>query len=110
MNTIEAYENDIKLQLEFLKNFKKQKPLSANHQKNIIFTGSGDSLASAKLAEVFSNFRVKSMDPLDLLKNKSLAKNKTVYFVSISLISLNLLLCVLCALCGQFFLYYEEII
>ena len=84
MNTIEAYENDIKLQSEFLTNFKKQKPLSVSHQKNIIFTGSGDSLASAQLAEVFSNLRVKSMDPLDLLKNKSLAKNKTVYFVSIS--------------------------
>ena len=84
MNTIEAYEYDIKLQSEFLKNFKKQKPLSVNHQKNAIFTGSGDSLASAKLAEVFSNFRVKSMDPLDLLKNKSIAKSKTVYFVSIS--------------------------
>ncbi len=84
MNTIEAYEYDIKLQSEFLKNFKKQKPLSVNHQKNVIFTGSGDSLASAMLAEVFSNFRVKSMDPLDLLKNKPIAKSKTVYFVSIS--------------------------
>ncbi len=84
MNTIEAYEYDIKLQSEFLKNFIKQKPLYVNHQKNVIFTGSGDSLASAKLAEVFSNFRVKSMDPLDLLKNKSIAKSKTVYFVSIS--------------------------
>ncbi len=84
MNTIEAYEYDIKLQSEFLKNFKKQKPLSVNHQKNVIFTGSGDSLASAMLAEVFSNLRVKSMDPLDLLKNKSIAKSKTVYFVSIS--------------------------
>jgi len=84
MNTIEAYENDINLQSEFLTNFKKQKPLSANQQKNTIFTGSGDSLAAAKLAESFSNFRVKSMDPLDLLKNKSIAKSKTVFFVSIS--------------------------
>ena len=84
VNTIEAYEYDIKLQSEFLKKFNKQKPQSENLQKNIIFTGSGDSLASAKLAEVFSNFKVKSMDPLDLLKNKSLVKNKTVYFVSIS--------------------------
>jgi fructoselysine-6-P-deglycase FrlB-like protein len=84
MNTIEAYENDIKLQSEFLKNFKKQKPLPVNQQKDVIFTGSGDSLASAKLAESFSDFKVKSMDPLDLLKNKSIVKNKTVYFVSIS--------------------------
>ena len=84
MKTIEAYENDIKFQSEFLKNFKKQKPISGENQKNVIFTGSGDSLASAMLAESFSNYNIKSMDPLDLLKNKSLTKNKTVYFVSIS--------------------------
>jgi len=84
VKTIEAFENDVKSQSEFLKKFKKQKPLSLNQQKNTIFTGSGDSLASAMLAESFSNFRVKSMDPLDLLKNKSITKNKTVYFVSIS--------------------------
>jgi fructoselysine-6-P-deglycase FrlB-like protein len=84
MRTIEAFENDINLQPIFLNNFKKQKILSVNQQKNIIFTGSGDSLASAKLAESFSNFRVKSMDPLDLLKNKSIVKNNTVYFISIS--------------------------
>jgi len=84
VKTIEAYEKDIKFQSEFLKNFKKQKPLSAEKQKNVIFTGSGDSLASAMLAESFSNNIVKAIDPLDLLKNKSLVKNKTVYFVSIS--------------------------
>jgi glucosamine 6-phosphate synthetase-like amidotransferase/phosphosugar isomerase protein len=84
VRTIDAFENDINLQSNFLKNFKKQNPIPVNQQKNLIFTGSGDSLASAKLAESFSDFRVKSMDPLDLLKNKSLVKNKTVYFVSIS--------------------------
>jgi fructoselysine-6-P-deglycase FrlB-like protein len=84
MNTIDAFENDIKLQSEFLKYFKRQKPLSESDQKNTIFTGSGDSLASAKLAESFSNFRAKSADPLDLLKNPLITKNKTVYFVSIS--------------------------
>jgi len=84
VKTIEAFENDVKSQSKFLKKFKKQKPLSSNKQKNTIFTGSGDSLASAMLAESFSNFRVKSMDPLDLLKNKSITKNKTIYFVSIS--------------------------
>ncbi len=84
MKTIEAFENDINLQSKFLKNFKKQKPISSKHQKDIIFTGSGDSFASAKLAESFSDLRVKSMDPLDLLKNKSITKNNTIYFVSIS--------------------------
>ena len=84
MKTIAAFEKDIKLQSEFLNFFKKQTPLPVSRQKNIIFTGSGDSLAAAKLAESFSDFRVKSMDPLDLLKNQSYSKNKRVYFVSIS--------------------------
>jgi len=82
MNSIEAYENDIKLQLDFLKSFKKQKVLS--NQKNILFTGSGDSLVSSLLAESFSGGLVKAMDPLDLYKDKSLAKLNKVYFVSIS--------------------------
>lgn len=84
MNSIEAYENDIKLQLDFLKSFKKQKPLSIPNQKNIIFSGSGDSLVSSMLAESFSDGLVKAMDPLDLYQNKSLAKSKQIYFVSIS--------------------------
>ena len=84
MQTIEAYENDVKMQQEFLTNFKKQKTMPQNQQKNTIFTGSGDSLASAMLAESFSNFTVKAVDPLDLLKNNFISKNKTVYFVSIS--------------------------
>ena len=84
MNTIEAYEKDIELQLDFLKSFRKQKPLSHNQQKNAIFSGSGDSLASAMLVESFSDGIVKVVDPLDLYRNKQLVKSKHVYFVSIS--------------------------
>jgi len=84
MNTIEAYEKDIELQLDFLKSFRKQTSLSDNQQKNVIFSGSGDSLASSLLAESFSGGMVKAMDPLDLYKNKQLVKSKHVYFVSIS--------------------------
>ena len=84
MNTIEAYENDINLQLDFLKSFRKQKPLSHNQQKNTIFSGSGDSFVSSMLAGSFSGGMVKAMDPLDLFKNKQLVKSKHVYFVSIS--------------------------
>jgi fructoselysine-6-P-deglycase FrlB-like protein len=84
MNTIEAYEKDIELQLDFLKSFRKQKLLSYNQQKDAIFSGSGDSLASVMLAESFSDGMVKAMDPLDLYKNKQLVKSKHVYFVSIS--------------------------
>jgi fructoselysine-6-P-deglycase FrlB-like protein len=84
MKTIEAYEKDIFNQLEFLDTFYPQKPLSKTQQKNVIFSGTGDSFISAILAEVFSNYQVKSIDPLDLLKNKTIVKNKTVYFVSVS--------------------------
>ncbi len=72
------------MQVDSLKKFKKQKPLTKLQQKNTIFTGSGDSLASAMLAEAFSDYSVKSLDPLDLLKNKTISKSKTVFFVSIS--------------------------
>ena len=84
MNTVEAFEKDILLQLEFLKKFQKQKPLSQNDQKNIFFSGSGDSLVSSMLAESFSDGAVTAIDPLDLYKNKNLAKSRHVYFVSIS--------------------------
>ena len=84
MNSIKAYENDIFLQLDFLKSFKKQKTLSANQQKNIFFSGSGDSLVSSLLAESFSGGLAKAMDPLDLYQNKGLVKSKHIYFVSIS--------------------------
>ena len=84
MNTIDAYEKDIDLQLNFLKSFKKQKSLSFTQQKNTLFSGSGDSLVSSMLAESFSDGMVKAMDPLDLYRNKQLIKSKHVYFVSIS--------------------------
>lgn len=84
MNTIEAYEKDIELQLDFLKSFRKQRLLSHNQQKNTIFSGSGDSLTSAMLAESFSGGVVKAMDPLDLYNNKQLVKSNHIYFVSIS--------------------------
>ncbi|WP_428326813.1 sugar isomerase [Nitrosopumilus sp.] len=84
MNTIDAFEKDIHLQVDFLKSFKKQKPISKTLQKNTLFTGSGDSLISSMLAESFSEGLTCAMDPLDLYKNKHLVKSKHVYFVSIS--------------------------
>lgn len=84
MNSIKAYGDDILLQLDFLKSFKKQKTISLKKQKNVLFTGSGDSLVSSLLAESFSGGLVKAMDPLDLYQNKEIAKSKHVYFVSIS--------------------------
>jgi len=84
MNTIEAYEKDIELQVGFLQKLKLQKPLGSQQQGMLIFCGTGDSLASAMLAESFSNYRARALDPLDIIKNKKLVQGKFVYFVSVS--------------------------
>lgn len=84
MKSIEAFESNINLQTGFLSKFKPQRQLSISEQNGIIFCGAGDSLASAMLAESFSDFRVRALDPLDLIKNKKLVQGKSVYFVSVS--------------------------
>ncbi|MGI0040779.1 MAG: sugar isomerase, partial [Nitrosopumilaceae archaeon] len=84
MSTIAAFEKEIKLQVRFVQDFVSQKQLSIQTQKQTIFCGTGDSFVSAQLAEVFSDFRARALDPLDLLKNKKLAKNKNLYLISIS--------------------------
>lgn len=84
VNTIEAYENEIRLQPEFLRSFKMQELIPENVQNGCIFSGSGDSLASAMLAESFSIGRVRAMDPLDLYRSKTLMQSRHLYIVSIS--------------------------
>ena len=84
MSTIAAFEREIKMQVKFLEKFVPQKPLSVAKQKRAIFCGTGDSFVSAKLAEVFSDFRAKAFDPLDLLKNKRLLNDHDLYLISIS--------------------------
>jgi len=84
MKTIEAFENDILLQIPFLQNMILQKQLSIKKQQKTIFCGSGDSLAAALLAVAFSNYHARAADPLDLLQNPSIIKNKDVYIISIS--------------------------
>lgn len=84
MSTIAALEKEIKMQINFLKIFVPQKQLSLAKQRKSIFCGTGDSFASAQLAEALSDFKVKAFDPLDLLKNKKLLKGRDLYLVSIS--------------------------
>ena len=84
MNTITAFEEDIKLQENFIKKFTPQKPFSKTYHKRMIFCGTGDSFAAALLAGAFSNFLVRTFDPLDLVKNRKIAKNNTIFLVSIS--------------------------
>ncbi len=84
MQTIEAFEKEIKMQIDFLKNFTAQKLLSDMQQRRSFFCGTGDSFVSAQIAEVFSDFRARSFDPLDILKNKKLLKGVNLYLISIS--------------------------
>ena len=84
MNTISAFEKDIELQPEFIENFVSLKQLSMTRQKSGIICGTGDSFSSALLCEIFSNFKIKAFDPLDLLKNRMIAKGKELYLISIS--------------------------
>ena len=84
MKTIEAFENDILLEIPFLQNMILQKLLSVKKQQKTIFCGTGDSFAAALLAEAFSNYHTRAADPLDLLKNHSIIKNKDAYIISIS--------------------------
>lgn len=84
MSTITAFEKEIRMQIKFVKNFTPQKPISPSKQNQVIFCGTGDSLVSAKLAEVFSDFKIKAFDPLELLANKKLLQKKKLYLISIS--------------------------
>jgi fructoselysine-6-P-deglycase FrlB-like protein len=84
VTTIDALEQDILLQISALSKFTPQAVLSESQQRYTIFCGSGDSFAASMLGQVFSNFRVKAFDPLDLVKNKSLLERHTPYIVSIS--------------------------
>lgn len=84
MSTIAAFEKEIKLQVTFAQRFVSQKQLPISLQKQAVFCGTGDSFVSAMLAEAFSDFRARAFDPLDLLKNNKLTKNKKLYLISIS--------------------------
>jgi len=84
MRTISAFEKEIKMQINFLQEFVPQKILSKSQQKKTVFCGAGDSFVAAQIAEVFSDFRARAFDPLDLLKNRKLVKNSTLYLISIS--------------------------
>ena len=84
MSTIVAFEDEIKMQLKYLENFKPQKSLSVPMQKRTMFCGTGDSFVAALLAQVFSNFRIKAMDPLEMANNPSILNGHRVYLISIS--------------------------
>ena len=84
VSTVSAFEREILMQLEFLEHFEPSKMISVQNQQKAMFCGTGDSFVSAQLGEVFSDFRVKALDPLDMSKYKRLLHNHHLYLVSIS--------------------------
>jgi fructoselysine-6-P-deglycase FrlB-like protein len=84
VSTIAAFESEIKMQLKFLEHFKPQRQILKKDQKKAIFCGTGDSFVSAQLGEVFSDFRVKALDPLDVSKYVKLLDGHHLYLISIS--------------------------
>src|SRR5437016_14016718 len=51
---------------------------------SMIFTGSGDSLASSLFAHYLSNMQASAADPYELQLYPKMAKNKTLFITSIS--------------------------
>lgn len=84
MRTIDAFEKDVAMQLDYIRKFSPLKPLSQNKQQNTIFCGTGDSYAASQVASILSNFRVRAFDPLDLLENTKLLRGSHLYLVSVS--------------------------
>ena len=87
MNTIEAYEQEIRFQISDLPRFlheSKIKKLNVKDQERCIFTGTGDSFAAAMVAEFASNNKVRCIDPSNICLNPSIAKAKLLYALSIS--------------------------
>lgn len=84
VRTIAAFEKEIGMQVKFLENFDPPRRLSYSKQKKAVFCGAGDSFASSQLAEVFSRFRIRAIDPLDAVKNREIVEDSDLYLVSVS--------------------------
>lgn len=84
LNTIDAFEHDVLSQLDYIGTFVPQKTILQSKLHKVMFSGSGDSLAVAMLAQSLSNYSVMVVDPLEIAENPQIAHDKHVYFVSIS--------------------------
>lgn len=84
MESMVAYTTDLNRQVAAMEGFSGPSPLSKAELGNAIFTGSGDSLAAAMLAEALSGYAAQAIDPLELYRNPSMIGGRTLYIVSIS--------------------------
>ena len=84
MESMAAYLRDIDLQGESADRFVPPAPLTRAEQANAVFTGSGDSMAAAMLAEAFSDYRARALDPQVLWRNPGIVSGRALYIVSVS--------------------------
>lgn len=81
---MQAYIRDLEQQYVAVTDFTGPAPLSRRDVSNSIFTGSGDSLASAMLAEALSDYAARAVDPLELLSNPQIIQDRRLYIISVS--------------------------
>ena len=81
MNSIELMKKEIEHQVERLKISKIEKN---KNPSEYLFVGSGDSFVSGLIASYESNFNCLCIDPVEIIINPTLSKNKIVCFISIS--------------------------
>jgi glutamine---fructose-6-phosphate transaminase (isomerizing) len=77
---IEAQQNDLPEYSRYLNALSHDRINSGES----IFVGAGDSLACAQFIERLRNFEPRAMDPYELAQNPQIARDKTVFFISVS--------------------------
>src|SRR3989449_6330556 len=87
-SSLDAMEQEIHNQVEdlplFARELGKYDRFRSLDPSSIIFTGSGDSLASSLFAHYLSQMQAFAADPYELQLHPKVAKNKTIFITSVS--------------------------
>jgi fructoselysine-6-P-deglycase FrlB-like protein len=80
LEEINSQATDIPSYISYLKslNLENQDP------QDVLICGAGDSLACSKFVETYMNYRTRAFDPYDLILHPEAARDKIVYFLSVS--------------------------
>ncbi len=94
MNTIDAYEKEVMMQLDELPRVLKELEnrdiwLSKDEQSRAVITGSGDSYAAALAVERLSSFRIRCIDPYEFISvayngDNYMQERNIIYIISVS--------------------------
>mgnify|MGYP001050684166 CR=1 FL=1 len=94
MNTIDAYEQEVMMQLDELPRVLKELEnrdiwLSKDEQSRAVITGSGDSYAAALSVERLSSFRIRCIDPYEFIsvaynEDNYMQERNIIYIISVS--------------------------